>query len=63
MRRAVTYYQLALELSRYTGEWVPSDVPAKIQCLETFLADPDPRQPQYQLVEDALRTSGITGAL
>lgn len=61
MRKAVTFYRLAIELSRYTGESVPNDVPAKIQCLETFLANPEPARPPCQLVDDALRVSQIAG--
>lgn len=61
MRRAADTYRAAVELSPYTGESVPADVTAKIECLEKFLADPDPERPPCQLVEDALRTSKITG--
>ena len=61
LRKAADTYRAAVALSPYTGEPVPEDVPAKIRCIETFLADPDPHRPPCQLIENAMRTSGITG--
>lgn len=63
MRRAVTRYRLAVDLGDRVGEPMPAEqrkeVEAKIRCLETFVADPDPARPPCPLVEDALRVSGI----
>lgn len=66
MSEAVGRYRLAIELGDRIGQPLPpaqrKEVESKIECLEKFLADPDPQRPPCQLVEDAMRTSKITGA-